>query len=288
LVKCKNCLEDKELNEFRCKILNNKAYYARICKKCVVEKESKKRKTNEYRMDARDDYAKNKEKINARRRSKYGKKLPRQTIKQSKEEKFLKNLKWRENNPEKLKTYNKNYHDSHKEKEKEYRKSNKEKIFLSNKEYMSRNEIKRKYALQTQKRRKIPEVKLRNNISSLIRIFLNKNGNKKNRKSILDVLPYTMADLKIHIEKQFEPWMNWDNKGRYMVKTWNDNDQSTWKWQLDHIIPQSDFPYTSMDEDNFKKCWALENLRPLSAKLNLIEGTNRIRHIKNENNSRLV
>ena len=74
--------------------------------------------------------------------------------------------------------------------------------------------------------------------------------------------------------------MNWQNKGSYRVKTWDDNDQTTWKWQIDHIIPQSDLPYTSMEDDNFKKCWALENLRPLSAKQNIFDGTNRVRHNK--------
>ena len=36
-----------------------------------------------------------------------------------------------------------------------------------------------------------------------------------------------------------------------------------------------------MSDDNFKKCWALENLRPLAAKLNIKEGAQRIRHNKN-------
>ena len=65
--------------------------------------------------------------------------------------------------------------------------------------------------------------------------------------------------------------MNWDNQGYYKLSEWNDNDSSTWKWQLDHIIPQSKLPYTSMEDENFKICWDLENLRPYSAKQNLIE-----------------
>jgi len=28
-----------------------------------------------------------------------------------------------------------------------------------------------------------------------------------------------------------------------------------------------------MDEENFKKCWTLENLRPLSAKINILNGS---------------
>ena len=65
--------------------------------------------------------------------------------------------------------------------------------------------------------------------------------------------------------------MTWDNHGNYNKQLWNDNDQLTWTWQLDHIIPQSDLLYISMSEDNFKKCWALSNLRPYSAKQNLLD-----------------
>ena len=72
--------------------------------------------------------------------------------------------------------------------------------------------------------------------------------------------------------------MNWDNWGRFISKKWNDHDKLTWTWQLDHIIPQSDLPYTSMEDDNFKKCWSLDNLRPLSAKQNYLDGINRVRH----------
>ena len=83
--------------------------------------------------------------------------------------------------------------------------------------------------------------------------------------------PVHIFDLKEHLEKQFESWMNWNNWGRYS-KSWDDNDQTTWKWQIDHIVPQSCLPYTSMEDDAFKKCWALDNLRPLSAKQNIIDG----------------
>ena len=86
-----------------------------------------------------------------------------------------------------------------------------------------------------------------------------------------------MQELKEHLEAQFEPWMNWSNWGRYHKNKWNDNDPATWTWQLDHIIPQYKLPYISMGDDNFKKCWALSNLRPHSAKQNLLDGTGKIR-----------
>lgn len=72
--------------------------------------------------------------------------------------------------------------------------------------------------------------------------------------------------------------MNWNNHGQYRAEEWDDNDPSTWVWQIDHIIPQSDLPYDSMEHPNFKKCWSLDNLRPYSAKKNVIEGTRRVRH----------
>ena len=53
----------------------------------------------------------------------------------------------------------------------------------------------------------------------------------------LQIMKSTFNELKNYIESLFEPWMNWNNWGKYDVKTWNDNDQSTWVWNLDHIVP---------------------------------------------------
>jgi hypothetical protein len=72
--------------------------------------------------------------------------------------------------------------------------------------------------------------------------------------------------------------MNWDNYGPFGAKEWNDNNQLTWTWNLDHIIPQAILPYMDMTDENFQICWALSNLRPYSAKQNGIDGATRIRH----------
>jgi hypothetical protein len=101
---------------------------------------------------------------------------------------------------------------------------------------------------------------------------------KKHNLSVTKYLPYSFDELRNHLEFQFESWMNWENHGVYDPKIWNDNNRSTWTWNVDHIIPQSDLSYKSMEEDNFRKCWALENLRPLSAKQNFLDGIHRIRH----------
>ncbi len=112
----------------------------------------------------------------------------------------------------------------------------------------------------------------RSNVSSNISFYFKSNNSSKNNKSTLKYLPYPIQELQDHLEKQFEPWMTW---GKYDPIIWNDNDSSTWTWQIDHIIPHSKFQYLSMEDEEFKKCWALENLRPLSAKQNIIDGNRR-------------
>jgi hypothetical protein len=71
----------------------------------------------------------------------------------------------------------------------------------------------------------------------------------------------------------FEPWMNWNNHGTYIPDKWDDNDPSTWTWQLDHIISHSQFNYKSMEDDDFKSCWDFKNLRPYSSKQNILDGS---------------
>ena len=61
-------------------------------------------------------------------------------------------------------------------------------------------------------------------------------------------LSFTMEELRTHLENQFEDWMNWNNHGL---------------WHIDHIRPVASFDFTSMEDEDFKKCWALENLQPL-------------------------
>lgn len=130
------------------------------------------------------------------------------------------------------------------------------------------------------KRRKNIYVRLRHNISCSVRVAIKRNNISKKGISFFEKVNFTLNDLKCHLESLFEPWMNWDNWGVYNKDIWDDNNINTWKWQIDHIIPQSDFPYDSMDHLNFQKCWSLDNLRPYSAKLNLIEGASRLRHRK--------
>ena len=81
----------------------------------------------------------------------------------------------------------------------------------------------------------------------------NRNSNK-NRKSTFDILEYTVDELRSHLESKFTEGMTWDNYG---------------KWHIDHIRPDSWFNYSSTNDIEFKKSWALGNLQPLWAEDNL-------------------
>lgn len=73
---------------------------------------------------------------------------------------------------------------------------------------------------------------------------------KRNARSgkWFNVLGYTAAEFRAHLEARFKPGMRWSNYG---------------EWQIDHIIPQSKFSYSMTTDPDFHKCWALSNLQPL-------------------------
>lgn len=134
-------------------------------------------------------------------------------------------------------------------------------------ELQSKKRIYRKNRMQND-----PSFKLRNIVSNTIFQALKYVGSSKNGASILEYLPYSIGELKEHLEAKFEPWMIWQNWGTYNKNTWDDNDSSTWTWQIDHVIPQASLPYMTMMDSNFIECWSLANLRPYSAKQNVIKG----------------
>lgn len=159
--------------------------------------------------------------------------------------------------------------------QKYYNLKNKNKKIKYQQEYRRKNKdriIKQNYVYKKHKRKSDPFFKVREIVSGGVGYYLRKNKGSKNNSSILKFLPYTIQELKEHLEKQFEPWMNWNNHGNYSVNTWDDKDSSIWTWQVDHIIPHSTFKYSSMDDEEFQECWDLFNLRPLSSKQNISDG----------------
>ncbi len=179
---------------------------------------------------------------------------------------------YRDKNKEKRNSRSKLYYQHNKDKKKEYDKQ----YYLLNK-----SKIINKHNIYNKNKRSVDAAyALRTIVSSAINKALFKNKGNKNGQSCLDYLPYSIQDLKVHLEKQFDYWMSWENYGSYKKSKWDDNDVSTWNWQIDHIVPQSSLPYSSMNESNFLLCWSLSNLRPLSSKQNLLDGVNKTRHNK--------
>ena len=115
-------------------------------------------------------------------------------------------------------------------------------------------------------RREDTACRLRNSVSNSIRVMLKRNGSYKREKSIRNYLPYTIEELKLHIENLWEPWMCWGNYGGK-----SSDPQKT--WHIDHIIPHHIFKYKSMDDSLFVECWNLKNLRPLEKKANMSKGS---------------
>jgi hypothetical protein len=155
---------------------------------------------------------------------------------------------------EKQKEYDKNRYEKNKikilEHKKEYYLDNMEEILSYKKVYREENKEKiktwRKNNLdkyskgQAKYRKKYPHIIAWRSIlySTLARLGTSKQGHT------VDMLGYSALELKEHIEKQFEPGMNWSNHG---------------DWHIDHIRPVTNF----IDTEDVKIVCALENLQPL-------------------------
>ncbi len=75
----------------------------------------------------------------------------------------------------------------------------------------------------------------------------------------MELLDFSIEELRAHLEKLFLPGMNWSNHSRN-------------GWHIDHIIPLAAHNYETPDDIDFKRAWALSNLRPLWAKENISKG----------------
>ena len=133
-----------------------------------------------------------------------------------------------------------------------------ERILAQKKEYSQRPEVRaRKNELARKRRRENPAVKLREKVYGLVHYGLKKGGGVAS--FTWDALPYTPEQLKEHLESQFDDQMTWENHGTY--------------WHLDHIIPSAALPFSSLDDENFHKCWSLDNLQPLEKTRNMSKGS---------------
>ena len=73
------------------------------------------------------------------------------------------------------------------------------------------------------------------------------------------ILGYSRADLRRHLESQFTNGMTWQ---KFLAG----------EIHIDHITPRMMFSYSCLEDREFKKCWALSNLRPMWAHENCSSG----------------
>ena len=112
-------------------------------------------------------------------------------------------------------------------------------------------EYKRKY----EKHRKDtdPLYKLITNFRTAIWTVL-KESNVDKYGHYFDVLQYSPEELINHLEKQFKDDMTWDNYGI---------------WHVDHKLPITSFDIQEMGDEEFMKCWCLDNLQPMWGEENI-------------------
>lgn len=117
-------------------------------------------------------------------------------------------------------------------------------------------EAKEKYRKYTKMRRKTdPYYRLKRLVGRAVWGAIKKLGKEKNG-SVFKFLPYSPAQLKVHLEGFFNNanGFTWENHGSV--------------WHIDHVIPQDMFRYTTMDSKEFRDCWALSNLMPVTKSFN--------------------
>ena len=147
--------------------------------------------------------------------------------------------KWREKNEEYLKNKHKTWSEKNKEHLREYhRKWREENIDKW-------RENKRNY----EKTRKStdPIYKLIGNFRTAIYTVLKENNVTK-YGHYFEILGYQPQQLINHLEIQFKDGMSWDNYG---------------EWHVDHKLPITYFKFNDVTDDEFKRCWSLENLQPM-------------------------
>lgn len=244
----------------------NRKYYAKgMCKSCHNKDYREKNKIRRKKYIA-DYYCKNKDKIKKRAKAYYQENIraeregSRRYYYNNIEKSNLRSKKWKHKNIEKARKYVRNWQYNNREKTREIAKNyyykNIEKRKIYNKKYQKINKKK----IQKNRLNKYHNnyrYKLRQNITNLINHRLHSRFSSKNWRPISSFLPYTIDELIRHLEKQFKKGMTWSNHG---------------KWHIDHIRPDCKFNYKSVDDEKFKKCWALENLQPLWAEDNLKKG----------------
>ena len=114
------------------------------------------------------------------------------------------------------------------------------------KEYSRRRRIARDVIRMRERRQTDVVWKIHKSVSETIRRTLIRGYSVKTKRTT-EYLGCTIPTLRAHLESQWEPWMNWNNRGMK-------------GWHIDHIIPFKFFQDNNID---LRWCWHYTNLQPL-------------------------
>ena len=153
--------------------------------------------------------------------------------------------KWRDSNKEHLSLKHKKWSEKNKEHLSEY-----------HKQWRTENvdkwrKTKRDY--QQHLRDTNPQYKLISYFKTAIYTVLKENNVNK-YGHYFDVLNYTPEELMKHLESKFTDGMKWENYG---------------VWHVDHKLPISSFNIKEIGDEEFMRCWCLDNLQPMWGEENI-------------------
>lgn len=218
--------------------------------------------------------SKNKERVNAQRRSISATPEGRQRKVEARVRYYQKNKdkveaasrEWRKNNPEKYFAAGAAYRAKNRERllvqKREWYAANKERHLQKQREWKLRNpnwasewrkknidRVRSRHREYGRMRRAVdPVFAIRASMRSRTWALLKKAGARKDTS-----LGLTASDLRAHLEPMFQPGMTWDNYGKV--------------WHVDHIKPCALFDFT--DPGQVRACFSLSNLQPLWAAENI-------------------
>ena len=154
----------------------------------------------------------------------------------------------------------------------QYRLEHKDEFIAYMKIYSSTRAYKDKRNMRAKEKHNNINYKISHGISCNIRHSLSKLKKGQHWETLVG---YTLEDLMNHLKGKFTEGMTWENYGDYKGRHSG--------WQIDHIIPLSNFNITSCDCEDFKKCWSLENLQPLWATTRVINGVEYLGNVNKGN-----
>ncbi len=244
---CKSCTKQYQVNN-KDKIVARKKLYYKNNRETILEKDKYYRENNKEKTAAcRSKYYENNKKEILINKKQYYENNKESLLEQAAE--------YYENNKDKvLEKRKQDYKDTKDEtliERKLYYENNKEKILEDVKKYSNTPDGREKIK-QRRKKRRSTDIKHKLSRSLIHRLYKALKGNYKSGSAVRD-LGCSIGELKMRLERQFEPGMTWENYG---------------EWHIDHIIPISSFNLTDRMEFleacnwcNLQPLWAADNIK---------------------------